>query len=155
MADSQWFGIIVNAVATIVVAVIGYFGVRFTRRSAEEKRLQEQLDSVEKQKAEEQMDEILQAIKDLSGRVDDLAVNVETIKRDNDRQQHNIDQIAQLSKIGMDYTRSLSNVVTALAEGLRDNNIDGNVTHALESYREFESKQIDVVCKILTPNEDE
>lgn len=155
MALSQWFGVVVNAISAIIVAVIGYFGVRNATRSAREKKLQEQIEADEKRRSAEAQDQIIETLEKLSGRVDDLAKTLIKIQKDNEHQNHDIDQVSKLSKIGMDYTRSISNVVTALAEGLRDNNIDGNVTRALETYRAFESKQLHAMYEFVTPKDDD
>ena len=136
-------GVIVNAITTIVVAVIGVFSARSAKRSAREKKLQEELAAKKKQEEEEKFNQLRKS-------VDDLAKLVEKLDRSVNMHNREINRLSKLSKVEIDYTKSISNVINALAEGLRDNNIDGNVTRALESYRKFESSQLETMYKLFS-----
>lgn len=136
-------GVIVNAITTIVVAVIGVFSARSAKRSAREKKLQEELAAKKKQEEDEKFNQLRKS-------VDDLAKLVEKLDRSVNIHNREINRLSKLSKVEIDYTKSISNVINALAEGLRDNNIDGNVTRALESYRKFESSQLETMYKLFS-----
>ena len=135
--------VIVNAITTIVVAVIGSFSARSAKRSAREKKLQEELAAKKKQDEDEKFERLRKA-------VDDLAKAVERLEESVNSHNREINRLSKLSKVEIDYTKSISNVINALAEGLRDNNIDGNVTRALESYRKFESSQLETMYKLFS-----
>ena len=135
--------VIVNAITTIVVAVIGVFSARSAKRSAREKKLQEELAAKKKQDEDEKFERLRKA-------VDDLAKAVERLEESVNSHNREINRLSKLSKAEIDYTKSISNVINALAEGLRDNNIDGNVTRALESYRKFESSQLETMYKLFS-----
>lgn len=135
--------VIVNAITTIVVAVIGFFSARSAKRSAREKKLQEELTAKKKQEEDEKFERLRKA-------VDDLAKAVERLEESVNCHNREINRLSKLSKVEIDYTKSISNVINALAEGLRDNNIDGNVTRALESYRKFESSQLETMYKLFS-----
>ena len=135
--------VIVNAITTIVVAVIGFFSARSAKRSAREKKLQEELAAKKKQDEDEKFERPRKA-------VDDLAKAVERLEESVNSHNREINRLSKLSKVEIDYTKSISNVINALAEGLRDNNIDGNVTRALESYRKFESSQLETMYKLFS-----
>ena len=136
-------GVIVNAITTIVVAVIGFFRARSAKRSARDKKLQEELAAKKKQEEDEKFNQLRKS-------VDDLAKLVEKLDRSVNMHNREINRLSKLSKVEIDYTKSISNVINALAEGLRDNNIDGNVTRALESYRKFESSQLETMYKLFS-----
>ena len=136
-------GVIVNAITTIVVAVIGFFSARSAKRSAREKKLQEELAAKKKQEEDEKFNQLRKSVDDLAKLVEKLDGSVNTHNRE-------INRLSKLSKVEIDYTKSISNVINALAEGLRDNNIDGNVTRALESYRKFESSQLETMYKLFS-----
>lgn len=136
-------GVIVNAITTIVVAVIGVFSARSAKRSAREKKLQEELAAKKKQEEDEKFNQLRKSVDDLAKLVEKLDGSVNTHNRE-------INRLSKLSKVEIDYTKSISNVINALAEGLRDNNIDGNVTRALESYRKFESSQLETMYKLFS-----
>ena len=135
--------VIVNAITTIVVAVIGFFSARSAKRSAREKKLQEELAAKKKQDEDEKFERLRKA-------VDDVAKAVERLEESVNSHNREINRLSKLSKVEIDYTKSISNVINALAEGLRDNNIDGNVTRALESYRKFESSQLETMYKLFS-----
>ena len=135
--------VIVNAITTIVVAVIGVFSARSAKRPAREKKLQEELAAKKKQDEDEKFERLRKA-------VDDLAKAVERLEESVNSHNREINRLSKLSKVEIDYTKSISNVINALAEGLRDNNIDGNVTRALESYRKFESSQLETMYKLFS-----
>ena len=69
----DYLGTIVNALTTIVVAIIGVFSARAAQRSAKEKKLQEELDA--KTKADEE-----QRFNDLKTSVDDLVIAVQELQ---------------------------------------------------------------------------
>ena len=70
----DYLGTIVNALTTIVVAIIGVFSARAAQRSAKEKKLQEELDA--KTKADEE-----QRFNDLKTSVDDLVIAVQELQK--------------------------------------------------------------------------
>lgn len=107
-----------------------------------EKELQAKLD---KEKAEKE-DKI---IKDLQASVDNLTKLVTELTANLELHGDEITHLSALSKASIDYTKEISNVITALAEGLRDNNIDGNVSRAIESFRKFESSQLQTMYRIM------
>ena len=135
--------VIVHAISTVVVAVIGFFSARSAKRSAREKKLQEELAAKKKQEEDEKFERLRKA-------VDDLAKAVERLEESVNSHNREINRLSKLSKVEIDYTKSISNVINALAEGLRDNNIDGNVTRALESYSKFESSQLETMYKLFS-----
>lgn len=47
----------------------------------------------------------------------------------------------------MQYTKALADVVTTLAEAMRDNHINGNVTAAIAKFKESENKLFDAMCE--------
>lgn len=146
LTPMEYLGTIVNALTTIVVAIIGVFSARAAQRSAKEKKLQEELDA--KTKADEE-----QRFNDLKTSVDDLVTAVKALQKTTDEHNDNIAKLHELSKVDLDYTRSVSNVITALAEGLRDNNIDGNVSKAVETFRQFESAQLKTLYNLLADSD--
>jgi len=142
LTPMDYLGTIVNALTTIVVAIIGVFSARAAQRSAKEKKLQEELDAQTKAAEEKRFSELKTSVDKLIGAVESLQ---QTVDDHND----DIARLHELSKVDLDYTRSVSNVITALAEGLRDNNIDGNVSKAVESFRQFESAQLKTLYNLL------
>ena len=52
-----------------------------------------------------------------------------------------------MNRLNGQYTHELAQLVMVLAEGLRDQHLDGNITRAVEKYRKFEA---DALGSIVT-----
>lgn len=51
----------------------------------------------------------------------------------------NVNALAAMNRLNGQYTHELAQLVMVLAEGLRDQHLDGNITRAVEKYRKFEA----------------
>ena len=56
--------------------------------------------------------------------------------------QSSIEELKTSHKISTEFTQELAQLVTVLAEGMRDQHLDGNITRAISSYREFQEKKL-------------
>lgn len=142
LLDTQTIDFIKTCFVPVIVAVIGYLGIRYQKRSEKEKKLREELEAAERKKNDEMMERIEASILSISTRIDSVAEAVNDVQDETTRQRGEIDKLAAFTQLNLEQNRQISGVVTAVAEGLRDNNIDGNVTKALERFREFEDTQM-------------
>lgn len=74
-------------------------------------------------------------IKEVKDSVDALDHRLDTL-------QGKVEQTATLNKLNGRYTNEVAVLVTALAEGLRDEHMDGNITAAVNRYQSFESRTL-------------
>ena len=65
LTPMDYLGTIVNALTTIVVAIIGVFSARAAQRSAKEKKLQEELDAKTKADEEQRFNSLKTSVDDL------------------------------------------------------------------------------------------
>lgn len=143
MNADQWItliGVIGASVTPIMVAVIG-IRMEFSRKKARE------YDEMKEQQKADQAQSISSSFDTLTKSVSELESAVSEIRTTLDDQERNISLIARSSQINGQYTHNLAQMVMVLAEGVRDQHLDGNITRAIETFHNFESEMLN---KILT-----
>ena len=94
----------------------------------------------EKEKArKEQLDNQTKKIDDLIGDISDLKKDMAHYHQVDRDTIKNINALANAGEITSTKLSELASVVMVLAEGLRDQHLDGNITKAVEKYRKYES----------------
>lgn len=130
---------VVSAVTPFLLLVMGWMYTSATRkRDKREEANKKTADDKEKERKEQ--------IDNQTKKIDNLIVDISELKKDM-AQYHQVDldtikKINALANAGeMTSTKlsELASVVMVLAEGLRDQHLDGNITKAVEKYRKYES----------------
>lgn len=130
---------ILSIVTPMAVALIGLRAEKFQKESKRIKELEYELDMVEKEKMEEQFKSIHTGIDTLQNDVKSIQGELNGLKIANNEQDSLIKSITALNKTNANCTNELAQLVMALAEGMRDEHLDGNITQAVIKYRNFET----------------
>ncbi len=109
-------------------------------------RKRDKREEANKKTADDKEKERKEQIDNQTKKIDDLIGDISELKKDM-AQYHQVDldtikKINALANAGeMTSTKlsELASVVMVLAEGLRDQHLDGNITKAVEKYRKYES----------------
>ena len=109
------FIIVVQLLTPFAVLWLGWYYNRQQKKAQESKDAEQKLEALEREKTSKEIQDALDAIK--------VA-------------QH------QLEDTNGQCTGELAQLVMVLAEGLRDQHLDGNITRAIDKYRKFESEKL-------------
>lgn len=148
---------IITTVGTLLTSVIvAYLGYRSSVDRKETKKirqLREKLEA-EREKNEEErrktldntlttlqhgIDDVNKKVDGVNTKVDGLDTRFNAEVRANCKQQADISKLTKYIKHTNECNKAVANLVTALAEGLRDQHLDGNITAAVAKYRKFET----------------
>lgn len=109
-------------------------------------RKRDKREEANKKTADDKEKERKEQIDNQTQKIDDLIVDISELKKDMVQyHQVNLDAIKKINALAgageMTSTKlsELASVVMVLAEGLRDQHLDGNITKAVEKYRKYES----------------
>ena len=78
----------------------------------------------------------------VSKQLDDTESTLASMREYDRFVQSSIEELKTSHKISTEFTQELAQLVTVLAEGMRDQHLDGNITRAISSYREFQEKKL-------------
>lgn len=134
-----------SIVTPLLLAVVTCISERSRRESKKVIELREQLHKqcVAKQRErDEKIDETVEILKKQLNETCDLYRSTCTMQSE---QSDKIDRIEKLNKLNMQRIRASEKVIITLAEGMRDQHLDGNITAAIAEYREAEAKSIDSI----------
>ena len=140
-------GVLAPSIASVVVVII-------TVRGERSKKLEEAEKKAAKLAQAEREKDIDQKLKDLSDKIDKIdgcVSGVETqvvaLQKADEDTLADLRELTQHMRINGNYIHELSKIVTVLAEGMRDQHLDGNVTAAVTAFRTFER---DTLSQLIT-----
>ena len=122
------------------------------KREDANKKLEEEKKAAEKKEQEEKEEKHEQLIKDQNDKIDALAQDIASMKvmieeahKADLQTDKKINRLAISGDMTSTKVSELATVVMTLAEGLRDQHLDGNITRAVEKYRKYESDTLNRV----------
>lgn len=140
-------GVGISAICTIIVALVNVNGAR--NREAE--KVQKQAEQEARDRREKEIDQKLQALSDtlgkIDGRIDQLEGEMAKQRETDAKLMDDLRELAERHQVTAEYVHNVSTLITVLAEGMRDQHLDGNITNAIAVYRKFES---DVLNRLMT-----
>ena len=142
-----------NALISWVQIILGFIAplaaiwlTARTERSRKD-RLREEKES--KEAREREINELKEMIGAVSSKVDridgelvQLKGTVDWMKSYDEEVQEDLRILSSYHERNGRYVNELAHLLMTLAEGMRDQHLDGNITAAVNSYREFEHKQM-------------
>ena len=147
---------IVPSIASIIVVIIQ---MRTNKKQKQRNDAQDQADETRKSNESRS----LAMIEDQGKKIDALGTSVanltdkmEDLQTNTQKQEKDIRKLASqlntTTDILLRHQRATADVMNAMAEGFRDNNLNGNVTSAIESYHEIETNILIDAYKSTTQN---
>ena len=153
------FEIVIKVISCITPFALLIMGWVYTsairkrdKREDANKKLEEEKKAAEKKEQEEKEAKREQLIKDQNDKIDALAQDIASMKvmieeahKADLQTDKKINRLAISGDMTSTKVSELATVVMTLAEGLRDQHLDGNITRAVEKYRKYESDTLNRV----------
>ena len=134
----------ITAVATpLLLAIVTFMSERSRRESKRNIELRDELDKQNEKKRQERDNKIDENFELITATLNDLCEKHKVIHDIQEQQQDEINKITQLNELNMKRLRASEAVIIALAEGMRDQHLDGNITSAVAKYRSIEAESLD------------
>lgn len=145
---------IVPAAASVLVVILQI-------KAGKKQKDRDEIDAVRDELRKKEEQERYDLLKREDEKIDKLAENVQkltdTVDRISDRQDATERTVKQLTtqmhattNILLNHQRATADVLTTVAEGFRDNKLNGNVTAAIEKYRNVETQMLSDALKTTT-----
>lgn len=131
---------VLGAMTPFIILILGWL---YNNQQKKNKKAEEDAAELKKLQEGKQNIDIANAIQRLDQATSDMKQQSHDIKQ----LSNSFATLTALSELNGQYTHELAQLVMVLAEGLRDQHLDGNITRAVEKYRKFEA---DALGSIVT-----
>lgn len=126
----------------ILVVIVTIRMERTRKADARIKKLEEEKKNREEQELNNTIRSLQDSINAVSKQLDETESTLASMREYDRAVQSSIEELKTSHKISTEFTQELAQLVTVLAEGMRDQHLDGNITRAISSYREFQEKKL-------------
>ena len=126
----------------ILVVIVTIRMERTRKADARIKKLEEEKKNREEQELNNTIRSLQNSIDAVSKQLDETENTLASMREYDRFVQSSIEELKTSHKISTEFTQELAQLVTVLAEGMRDQHLDGNITRAISSYREFQEKKL-------------
>ena len=142
MGDYSPFDVFVMLVQLISPFAILWLTIKSNRKDKqhdiERKKEQDAADAKDKQ-FKEAIEQSQSAVEKAMTEINNLSASIHVNEELNNELRRTIRHIMKMNRLNGQYTHELAQLVIVLAEGVRDQHLDGNITRAITKYRHFES----------------
>lgn len=142
MGDYSPFDVFMMLMQLISPFAILYLTIRSNRKDKQNdidrKKAQDAADQKDKE-FKESIQESKDAVSKAMSEIEKLSGSIHDYEELNEELRRTIKHIMQMNRLNGQYTHELAQLVIVLAEGVRDQHLDGNITRAITKYRQFES----------------
>jgi len=145
-----FIGILVPSVCTIIVAILNIRAERSKKIKELEDEKTKREQEIREKKINETLSNLESKINTMSDHLHSIENQVETLQETDDDTAASLGRISLQHQVNSEYIHEVSKLITVLAEGMRDQHLDGNITNAIAEYHKFES---DVVMRLSTSNQ--
>lgn len=123
---------LLGAVTPFIILCLGWW---YNYKQKEDKKAVDTENELERMKEKSLRDDLSDAIHRLDQATEDTKEMRELARAMNE----NFQTLSAMNRLNGQYTHELAQLVMVLAEGLRDQHLNGNITRAVEKYRKFEA----------------
>lgn len=134
----DWVTTVLGFLGPILVVVVSARMEQNRKADARVKELENEKRAKEDKELKDTIDEIKNEVKKINSRVNDLDHIMKDLQTFDQETQDDLRTLSRTHQLTSTYIHQLAQLVTVLAEGMRDQHLDGNVTQAINEYRNFE-----------------
>ncbi len=141
----DYFSKIYGLLGPVVLAILAWRINRSDKK--DERKYNEKLKREEQEEAEKKAkeEEYIKSLELAKNAINDSVRRFEEQTKLLDKLSNKVSEISKSNKLNGQYIMKLSNLVIVLAEGLKDNHLDGNITEATSEFRKFESSMVETI----------
>ena len=125
--------------------IVAWFTARMnkiTKDNAEIKRLEDEKTARDKKELDDRINMLVEQVEKLQQLTSTSQEALQKLEGVDEKFDERFDTIADQQKLIGQYTHKLAQLVITVATGMRDQHLDGNITRAVDQYREFEQETL-------------
>lgn len=138
----EWVKTLLTFVGPILVVIV-------TARLEHNRKTDNRVKQLEDEKRATANTELQNTIKSINDRINTLDQTIKLMQESSKETKNEVQSVVRTCNITSKYMHELAELVTILAEGMRDQHLDGNITRAISSYRNFEH---DTLAHLMSAN---
>ena len=119
----------------LALLVLGWWYSRHTKKRDDREREEKQAKEEKEQARDQKLD-------DIKSDISNINVKLERCEKFDEATGRDLKRLESISRMQYQNQSELAQLVMTLAEGLRDQHLDGNITAAVEKYRAYEQKAL-------------
>lgn len=116
--------------------------IALQKAEIEAKNKEDEIAELKRHALNDQLEAAINGITESKEAIDSMQTAISNLYDITEKLGRTVSNSSVLNRINGQYTSELAQLVTVLAEGLRDQHLDGNITRAVEKYRTFESETL-------------
>ena len=138
----SFLGVVLTPICSVVVVLITVRSERNKKveelKRAQEKKAQDERDK----KIDDQLKALSDKFDEVNTRFDGLDDKITALQQADEVTLKDLRDLSEQQAVYGEYIHELSKIVTVIAEGMRDQHLDGNVTNAVSAFRRFERDKL-------------
>lgn len=138
----QILQIIAGFIGPIIVVWFTAKMNKITKDNAEIKRLEDEKSAREKQELNDTIENLSKKIESLESTMAESREVIRDLTGVDNRFDERVVALVEQQKLLGQYVHKLAQLVITVATGMRDQHLDGNITRAVDDYREFEQRTL-------------
>lgn len=138
----QILQIITGFIGPIIVVWFTAKMNKITKDNAEIKRLEDEKTAREKQELNDTIEGLSKKIESLESTLSDSQEVIRNLTGVDRKFDERVAALVEQQKLLGQYVHKLAQLVITVATGMRDQHLDGNITRAVDDYREFEQRTL-------------
>lgn len=134
----EWVKAILTFASPIAVLLVSANIERRQRKEDDAKKEREQTSAKHDEEIKKLINGLTEDIKAIKSQIGDVDKTIRSIQGYDETVKDDMRSMSQSQQINAQYVHELAELVMTLAEGMRDQHLDGNITQAIASLRDFE-----------------
>lgn len=134
----EWVKAILTFASPIAVLFVSANIERRQRKEEDAKKEREESLSKRDEEMKKLINGLTEDIKVIRKQLTDVDTTIQSIQGYDETVKDDMRSMSQSQQINAQYVHELAELVMTLAEGMRDQHLDGNITQAIASLRDFE-----------------
>lgn len=129
---------LLSASTPFIILLLGWWYNAQQKKKAKQEKDQQEAAALKKQVDRDEIESLRKQIEGAVSKLNDATNELSKTQAANDELLRTVQSLSNMNRLNGQYTHELAQLVMVLAEGLRDQHLDGNITKAVAKYRKFE-----------------
>jgi vacuolar-type H+-ATPase subunit I/STV1 len=129
---------LLSASTPFIILLLGWWYNAQQKKKAKQEKDQQEAAALKKQVDRDEIESLRKQIEGAVSKLNDATNELSKTQAANGELLRTVQSLSNMNRLNGQYTHELAQLVMVLAEGLRDQHLDGNITKAVAKYRKFE-----------------
>lgn len=143
----EWVKVVLTFASPIAVLLVSANIERRQKKEADAKAERQKADDKRDEENKKLIADLTANIQEIKDRLESVDGSIQALQGYDKTVKEDMHSFSQSQQISAQYVHELAELVMTLAEGMRDQHLDGNITRAIASLRAFEHDTLTKLTK--------